>query len=226
MAKKRRPRITVTPSSGNIFADLGFKNPERELARAQLASDIRSAIVARKLTPAKTATLLRIDQSEVSQLLDGRLANFTIVKLRRLKQFIRGIELLDSAHEALEHSRGQRSLRTTTLRLPPKQPSGRAVKRVRGALFNDLVTSIRQAGKIRRGTLPSSRAFTFHPDDIKTIRAKLKCSRSAFAHMIGVSVATLRNWEQGRRVPRGPARGLLMVVAAMRPKAVVSALGK
>ena len=33
MAKKRRPQITVTPSSGNIFADLGLKNPERELAR-------------------------------------------------------------------------------------------------------------------------------------------------------------------------------------------------
>jgi putative transcriptional regulator len=41
--------------------------------------------------------------------------------------------------------------------------------------------------------------------------------------MIGVSVATLRNWEQGRREPEGPARALLKVVAAM-PKAVEKAL--
>jgi putative transcriptional regulator len=41
--------------------------------------------------------------------------------------------------------------------------------------------------------------------------------------MIGVSVSTLRNWEQGRRVPEGPARALLMV-AAKNPKAVSDAL--
>jgi len=41
--------------------------------------------------------------------------------------------------------------------------------------------------------------------------------------MIGVSVATLRNWEQGRRVPEGPAQALLRV-AAVNPKAVVDAL--
>jgi putative transcriptional regulator len=93
------------------------------------------------------------------------------------------------------------------------------------ALFKDLVTSIRQAGKIRRGAMPPSRVFAFHPDDIKAIRAKLKCSQSGFAHMIGVSVATLQNWEQGRRVPHGPARALLKVAAA-RPRAVVEALGK
>jgi putative transcriptional regulator len=43
-------------------------------------------------------------------------------------------ELLGSAHEALEHAQGKRSLRTTTLMLPPKPLSGRAVKRVRKAL--------------------------------------------------------------------------------------------
>jgi len=71
----------------------------------------------------------------------------------------------------------------------------------------------------------AQRTFTFHPDDIKAIRTKLKRSQSGFAHMIGVSVATLRNWEQGRRVPHGPARALLKV-AAMRPKAIVEALGR
>ena len=43
-------------------------------------------------------------------------------------------ELLGSAHEALEHAQGKRSLRTTTLPLPPKSLNGRAVKRVRASL--------------------------------------------------------------------------------------------
>ena len=43
-------------------------------------------------------------------------------------------QLLDSAHEALEHAQGKRSLRTTTLPLPPKSLNGRAVKRVRASL--------------------------------------------------------------------------------------------
>ena len=43
-------------------------------------------------------------------------------------------ELLGSAHEALEHAQGKRTLRTTTLPLPPKSLNGRAVKRVRASL--------------------------------------------------------------------------------------------
>jgi putative transcriptional regulator len=41
--------------------------------------------------------------------------------------------------------------------------------------------------------------------------------------MIGVSIKTLQNWEQGRREPEGPAKALLRVVE-MEPKAVMSAL--
>ncbi|PYV38295.1 MAG: transcriptional regulator, partial [Acidobacteria bacterium] len=48
-------------------------------------------------------------------------------------------------------------------------------------------------------------------------------SQAEFALMIGVSVATLKNWEQGRRTPEGPARALLKV-AAKNPKAVAEAL--
>ncbi len=43
--------------------------------------------------------------------------------------------------------------------------------------------------------------------------------------MIGVGVATLRNWEQGRRTPDGPAMALL-IVAARNPKAVAAALAR
>ena len=63
----------------------------------------------------------------------------------------------------------------------------------------------------------------FHPADVREIRTKLKMSQGEFSLMIGVSVATLRNWEQGRRVPDGPALALLRV-AAKNPKAVAEAL--
>ena len=89
--------------------------------------------------------------------------------------------------------------------------------------FDNLVTSIKQAGKIKRGEMEANRAFLFDPADIKGIRQNLKKSQSEFALMIGVSVSTLQNWEQGRRRPDGPARALLKI-AAERPDAVIKAL--
>ena len=91
--------------------------------------------------------------------------------------------------------------------------------------FDQLVTSIRQAGKLRRGLAKPSRIFEFSPLDVKAIRAGLGKSQAEFARMIGVSVATLQNWEQGRRRPEGPARALLKV-AAENPKLVSAALAK
>ena len=90
-------------------------------------------------------------------------------------------------------------------------------------LFDTLVASVKQAGRIRRGKSTPARSFTFRPADVKAIRANLKKSQPEFAMMIGVSVATLRNWEQGRRIPDGPAMALLRV-AAENPKAVAAAL--
>lgn len=89
--------------------------------------------------------------------------------------------------------------------------------------FDDLVKSVRQAGKIRRKKMRPSRATTFKPADVRAIRDSLDKSQTEFAMMIGVSVATLRNWEQGRRVPDGPAQALLRV-AAQNPEAVAAAL--
>ena len=91
------------------------------------------------------------------------------------------------------------------------------------AAFEELLTSVRQAGRIRRGTLKPSRVTAFRPADVRAVRAKLGTSQTQFALMIGVSVATLRNWEQGRRTPDGPALALLRV-AARNPKAVIDAL--
>jgi len=89
--------------------------------------------------------------------------------------------------------------------------------------FERLVTSIRQAGRIRRGEIKPSRVTHFAPPDIRAIRRRLGQSQAEFACMIGVSVATLQNWEQGRRRPEGPARALLKV-AAVNPEALAAAL--
>jgi putative transcriptional regulator len=94
---------------------------------------------------------------------------------------------------------------------------------MKDAAFQELLTSIKQAGKIRRGKLKPARVTTFQPADVKDIREKLKVSQAEFALMIGVSVATLRNWEQARRSPDGPALALLRV-AARNPRAVAEAL--
>ena len=91
--------------------------------------------------------------------------------------------------------------------------------------FEELIDSVREAGRILRGEARSSREFSFTPEDVQSIRKRLKKSQDEFALMIGVSVATLRNWEQGRRQPHGPARALLKV-ASENPKAVEKALGR
>jgi len=90
-------------------------------------------------------------------------------------------------------------------------------------LFDELVASIKEAGRIHRGVAQPSRSFVFEPQDVRGIREKLHKSQAEFARMIGVSVATLQNWEQGRRQPRGPARALLQV-ASKSPQAVAKAL--
>jgi putative transcriptional regulator len=89
--------------------------------------------------------------------------------------------------------------------------------------FNNLVTSIKQAGKIRRGEMKPSRVFEITPLDVKQIREKLHKTQQEFALMIGISVATLRNWEQGRRRPEGPAM-VLLKIAQTNPEAISQAL--
>ena len=89
--------------------------------------------------------------------------------------------------------------------------------------FAELVKSVKQAGEIRRKRRKAARVVEFKPADVKKIRETLGKSQTQFAMMIGVSVATLRNWEQGRRIPEGPARALLRI-AAEDPEAVERAL--
>jgi len=82
--KNREADIPVTAGSSNVFADLGFEEPEEELAKAQLASHIRQIVKRRRLTQTAAAAQMGIDQPKVSALLNGRLANFSSDRLMRL----------------------------------------------------------------------------------------------------------------------------------------------
>ena len=84
MAKRHGTKIPVTPSSGNVFADIGLPEAEEELTKAQLASHIRYVVKRRRLTQLAAAKLMKIDQPKVSALLNGRLANFSSDRLMRL----------------------------------------------------------------------------------------------------------------------------------------------
>ncbi|MCA9418220.1 MAG: helix-turn-helix domain-containing protein, partial [Candidatus Omnitrophica bacterium] len=65
--------------------------------------------------------------------------------------------------------------------------------------FEELLASVREGGKILRGEMEPSRAFQFPDPNVKAIREDIGISQSTFAALIGVSLRTLPNWEQGHR---------------------------
>ena len=76
-------KVRVTPSSGNVFRDLGFSEQESEhlILRADLLIQIQKVVTARRLTQAQLAKLLHVTQPRVSDLLRGRLHLFSIETL-------------------------------------------------------------------------------------------------------------------------------------------------
>ena len=77
--------------------------------------------------------------------------------------------------------------------------------------FEELLASVREAGQIQRGETKPSRQFVRDSRDVRHVRENLGISQNTFARLIGVSVNTVQNWEQGRRTPTGPARVLLYI---------------
>ncbi len=110
-------------------------------------------------------------------------------------------------------------------------------------LFNDLLKSVEEAGAIRKGEKPAERVSVYKgkilveirendkavwcleqaaaelrktpkmKSNAKHIREVLRQTQEGFAELLGVSVRTLQNWEQGRRDPHGPAKRLLNVAS-------------
>lgn len=85
--------------------------------------------------------------------------------------------------------------------------------------FDELIESVREGGRILRGEKKASRTFDY-AEQVRRIRMKLGKSQGEFAEMIRVPIATVRNWEQGRRTPHGAAAALLMLVEALPSKSL------
>jgi predicted XRE-type DNA-binding protein len=81
MAIKKTKRMTAEKSSGNVFADIGFGNAEREQLKAHLTLQIYRIIKDRELTQAQAGTILGIKQPHVSLLMRNRSGNFSVERL-------------------------------------------------------------------------------------------------------------------------------------------------
>ena len=93
--KKGDRAVPIEPSSGNVFADLGLKDPEELLTKAALVQRIVDIIVERKLTQVGAAKLLGIDQPKVSAFLRGKLDGFSTGRLFRfLNALGRDVEIV------------------------------------------------------------------------------------------------------------------------------------
>lgn len=79
-------------------------------------------------------------------------------------------------------------------------------------VFAELMGSVAEADEILKGNQVPSRELHVSPVQVREIRRATGLSQQKFARVIHVDVGTLRNWEQGRRDPTGPARALLHVI--------------
>ena len=88
-------------------------------------------------------------------------------------------------------------------------------------LFSELLESTKEAKEILAKKRAPSRTFYIEEPNAKEIRLKFNLTQEEFAKLLNISVATLRNWEQGRRRPEGPAR-VLLNIANIYPQALIN----
>jgi predicted XRE-type DNA-binding protein len=77
----RKTKAQATKGSGNVFADLGLPNPERELLKARLTLQIYKIVKERGLTQAQAGELLGVKQPHISALMRNRAGNFSVGRL-------------------------------------------------------------------------------------------------------------------------------------------------
>jgi len=85
---KPKKNEAIEPSSGNVFADLGYSDAEQRLAKADIAISISHAIQGLGLSQIEAAATLGIDQPSISRLLKGRLSGFTIEHLLEINRML------------------------------------------------------------------------------------------------------------------------------------------
>ena len=89
--------------------------------------------------------------------------------------------------------------------------------------FEKLLKGVREAGEIARGERAPARKTVVDSTMVRELRKSLKLSQAQFAALLTVDLGTLRNWEQGRREPQGPAKALLRAIRK-DPRNVLKAL--
>ncbi len=92
-----------------------------------------------------------------------------------------------------------------------------------GKAFTEISKGLDDAISHTKGKKNSAKEYRIEPIDVQSIREKTGMSQQKFCATFGISIGTLRHWEQGLRSPRGAARVLLKVVAH-NPKAVIKAI--
>ncbi len=90
-------------------------------------------------------------------------------------------------------------------------------------LFNELLSGVKEMNEIRAGKRKPVRTTKLSLNEVTKVRQKLKLTQTQFATAFGISVSTLRNWEQGHRNPTGAAITLIKV-AKKHPKAILETL--
>jgi len=96
-----------------------------------------------------------------------------------------------------------------------------------GKVADDIAAGLEDALAFARGDKSRAREYVVRVPakvDIRRIRRRLRLTQSAFARRFGFELSSVRNWEQGRRTPEGPARILLRIIER-EPDAVHRALG-
>jgi predicted XRE-type DNA-binding protein len=110
------PLQEIEVGSGNVFADLGVPNADQALAKAELARRLCAVIAEKKLTQARAAAVLGIDQPKISALMRGKLDGFSTDRLFRL---------LNAVGQDVE-----------IMVRPSRRARGRGSTRVRGGRFS------------------------------------------------------------------------------------------
>ena len=113
MTKTRKKTATksITESGGNVFADLGLLNPERDLMKAELTLQIYRIIKQRSMTQAEAAKALGIKQPHVSLLMRNRAGSFSV---GRLMEFLTALG--QDVEVAVKPSRKEHGEMSVTLR--------------------------------------------------------------------------------------------------------------
>lgn len=92
-----------TPSSGNIFADIGLRNPEQDRYKADLIHTIADLIKRQGLSQMEAAKALNVDQPKISSILNGRISGFSTDRLLRFLSMLGYQVRISIDHNRTDH---------------------------------------------------------------------------------------------------------------------------